>query len=410
MHRTPEGFLLCLNVPIARPGELMYAAGELVDPKTGKDVIEPLDGVVRIARTSEDLFNPATIASFEGKAVTVGHPSDFLTSENWREVAQGHMQNVRPGDGEDAMNLMADLLIFDEGAIELVEKLGLRQVSLGYDADYIQTAPGKGRQTNIVGNHIALVRKGRNGAGIAVRDSAPDNLPRSKTMKGKLGVRMLMTLLGRAVDEAMPGTAEVDAGAGDMEARVARIEEMLATLLGMADEVEAGDKGANPGTTTAVVATTPKAADAADPLQGRLDIIEASLAKLLEQKSTAAADAAAVTAAAADAASKVIISSKNADADVLSRAEILAPGLTTDGDLIKESVAVFTKTKDGADLVKTFDGITDDAVLFKALSETMKARRASQLVHTIDTMSIGAKGVMTAEQMNKANEARYATK
>jgi hypothetical protein len=117
-----------------------------------------------------------------------------------------------------------------------------------------------------------------------------------------------------------------------------------------------------------------------------------------------------VTAAAADAASKVIISSKNADADVLSRAEILAPGLTTDGDLIKESVAVFTKTKDGADLVKTFDGITDDAVLFKALSETMKARRASQLVHTIDTMSIGAKGVMTAEQMNKANEARYATK
>jgi hypothetical protein len=305
---------------------------------------------------------------------------------------------------------MADLLIFDEGAIELVEKLGLRQVSLGYDADYIQTAPGKGRQTNIVGNHIALVRKGRNGAGIAVRDSAPDNLPRSKTMKGKLGVRMLMTLLGRAVDEAMPGTAEVDAGAGDMEARVARIEEMLATLLGMADEVEAGDKGANPGTTTAVVATTPKAADAADPLQGRLDIIEASLAKLLEQKSTAAADAAAVTAAAADAASKVIISSKNADADVLSRAEILAPGLTTDGDLIKESVAVFTKTKDGADLVKTFDGITDDAVLFKALSETMKARRASQLVHTIDTMSIGAKGVMTAEQMNKANEARYATK
>ena len=405
IHRTPEGFLLCLNVPIARPGVLQYAAGELVG-EDGKNVIEPFNGLVEITRSTEDLFQPSTIASFEGKAVTVGHPSEFVTPDNWREVAHGHMQNVRPGDGDDAMNLMADLLIVDEGAAELVEKLGLRQVSLGYDADYIQTAPGKGRQTNIVGNHIALVRKGRNGSGIAVRDSAPDNIPRSTTMKGKAGIASLLKMLGRAVDEAMPEAIaedELPQKGSDVEARIANIENMLAQLLGMEQEEAAPIEGEVVDEPVVEEEVAAEEAAAVDPMAGRLDAIEAALAKLLEGKS----ESAAVT---SDAASVVIISSKNADPDTLSRAEILAPGLQTEGNLVTESLAFFSKTKDGIELAKTFDGISDEAVLFKAMSETIKARRSAQLVTTIDTLSIGSKGVMTAEKMNEQNAARYATK
>ena len=40
---TPEGFLLCENVPLARIGEMLYADGEV--PVTAKD------GVIRIHRS-----------------------------------------------------------------------------------------------------------------------------------------------------------------------------------------------------------------------------------------------------------------------------------------------------------------------------------------------------------------------
>ena len=47
---------------------------------------------------------------------------------------------------------------------------GVTEVSLGYDADYEQTAPGVGRQTNIIGNHVALVERGRCGPRCAIGD------------------------------------------------------------------------------------------------------------------------------------------------------------------------------------------------------------------------------------------------
>lgn len=163
ISETPEGFLLCESVPVARTGEMTYKAGEVPVKDRG--------GVVTIKRTEDVVFDDVTIRSFEGKPVTLDHPDDFVTPENWTELAHGTVQNVRRGTGEQDDLLLADLLITTVKAIELV-KSGLREVSCGYDADYAELEAGLGEQKNIIGNHIALVDKGRAGSRCAIGDKA----------------------------------------------------------------------------------------------------------------------------------------------------------------------------------------------------------------------------------------------
>ena len=159
---TPEKFLLCRDVPIARTGVMLYAAGEVP--------IDPVDGLCRVERDAQEVFSPATMASFEGKPVTLDHPAEDVAPHNWATLAKGITQNVRRGTGIENDLLLADLLITEAAAIQQVRD-GLREVSCGYEADYLQMEPGRGRQTNIIGNHVALVEKGRCGARCAIGDS-----------------------------------------------------------------------------------------------------------------------------------------------------------------------------------------------------------------------------------------------
>ena len=76
MDKTPEGYLICRDVPIARTGSQEYLAQEL-----------QLDGdperVVTVNRHPEDVFEPAALASFEGKDITQGHPPEDVGPENF---------------------------------------------------------------------------------------------------------------------------------------------------------------------------------------------------------------------------------------------------------------------------------------------------------------------------------------
>lgn len=175
---TPEGFLLCEAVPIARIGTLLYDESELVNEE-GPLIEGGSGGLVTIERNADEVFRPETIASFEGKPVTLAHPEDFVNPSNWRELSMGITQNVRRGDGVENDLMLADLLITDAKAIEDVRN-GLRQVSCGYDAEYEQLAVGRGRQTNIVGNHVALVERGRCGPRCAIGDS--DTMSKKKQL------------------------------------------------------------------------------------------------------------------------------------------------------------------------------------------------------------------------------------
>ncbi|KVN30709.1 hypothetical protein WJ63_07975 [Burkholderia pyrrocinia] len=170
---TPEGFLLCEEVPIARVGSQDYAYFELPE-------LEAKDGVIVAERTADVLFSPETLASFEGKPITIDHPPDFVTPANYMAVARGTVRNVRRGEGAQSELMLADLLITDAEAIRRVQSDGpdaLDQVSNGYDADYEQIAPGRARQVVIVGNHVALVKNARCGPVCSIGDSASNLLP-----------------------------------------------------------------------------------------------------------------------------------------------------------------------------------------------------------------------------------------
>jgi len=157
---TPEGFLLCQGVPIARTGTLLYAKGEI--PLTPNR-----EGIIRITRDASEVFHPNAVLSFAGKPVTDEHPPSKV---DWKTYAIGVVLNPHQGDGrtENDGFLYADLLIQDVEAIRDVIA-GKREVSAGDDAEYEKIKPGSGRQHNIIGNHVALVQRGPLRSGVLDR-------------------------------------------------------------------------------------------------------------------------------------------------------------------------------------------------------------------------------------------------
>lgn len=188
MTRTPEGYLICHDVPINRIGDQEYTARDMNldgDP----------DRVVIVHRYPEDVFSDAAIASFEGKDITRGHPPENLTPENQAAYSMGHVQNVRRvGD-----NTVADLYIKDPTLASDVENGVIREVSCGYLCDYVQDGDGY-KQQRIRGNHVAVVPRGRAGHDVAIKDSAPEAEKGRKTMSKF--THAILSVLGKAAKDA----------------------------------------------------------------------------------------------------------------------------------------------------------------------------------------------------------------
>lgn len=202
---TVEGFLICKNVPIARTGMQEYTAEEL-----------QLDGdpfrVVQVFRTEEEVFDPAAMASFEGKPVTQTHPPEEVGPENYAAYLKGHVQNVR----RDGGILLADLYINDGGLASEIREGLMREVSCGYLCRY--EAAGNGyQQKHIRGNHVAVVPKGRAGHEVAIKDAAQEAEKGRKSMN-KLA-NAILTAFGMAAKDAapeeIPGLVETTATALD---------------------------------------------------------------------------------------------------------------------------------------------------------------------------------------------------
>lgn len=158
---TGEGFLICRNVPIARTGEQEYAGNEL-----GLDT----SGVVKVLRPPEEVFDPAALASFEGKPVTNDHPPNLVTPDDVSLYEMGHAQNIRRGEGEWDGYVLADLHIHDRQLIDAIQS-GKREISCGYECEYADNSDGTYTQKRIRGNHIAVVDRGRAGKKAAILDA-----------------------------------------------------------------------------------------------------------------------------------------------------------------------------------------------------------------------------------------------
>jgi hypothetical protein len=162
---TPEGFLVVKSVPLARTGRQLYSDKEI--PIKGD-----AQGKIIIDREPEEVFRPATIASLQGKPITLDHPSDDVNPDNYHDLAVGHVLNPRRGTGVFDHLLIGDLMITDKKAIEAIRNKLLREVSVGYRADYEETGDARGRQRNILCNHLALVKDGRCGPVCRIGDKA----------------------------------------------------------------------------------------------------------------------------------------------------------------------------------------------------------------------------------------------
>jgi len=276
MTETPEGFLICHDVKIARTGTQNYLAREI-----GLDGMP--ERVLQVTRSAEDVFDPAAIASFEGKDVTNTHPSEMIVQENQAAYSKGHAENVRRvGD-----YLVADLYLKDPTLISEVKNGAMRDVSCGYYCQY--EADGAGyRQTHIRGNHIAIVPRGRAGRDVAIKDSAAE-LPAEKgKVKHMSKSKSLLSLFGLAAKNAAPEELDsmVETAAAALDAAPAVPAQDAAPAVPAQDAAPAVPaQDAGPAENAAPADTQNTAVlDALTNLSGKLDQLIAANTKKAEDK------------------------------------------------------------------------------------------------------------------------------
>ena len=200
---TGEGFLICRNVPIARTGDQEYLGREL--GLSGADA----EKIVVVHRYPEEVFSDAALASFEGKPTTDDHPPELLTPDTASMYEKGHAQNIRKGTDEWEGYVIADLHIHDRGLIDAIQR-GKREISCGYECEYVSDGSGAFSQKNIRGNHIAVVNRGRAWKRAAILDSNTvkkdqAKRPERKAMKKK---GLFFKIFGQAVKDKSPEEIE----------------------------------------------------------------------------------------------------------------------------------------------------------------------------------------------------------
>lgn len=272
--RLPNGNLLCRNVPVTRVGFLIYGPGE-VPVKPGPD------GLAYVERTADTLFTPQTIGSINGAALTIGHPSDDVTPANWKSLSHGFAINARRGHGADHDVILADFVVTHDALIRDIEA-GLVEVSLGYDASYLDKGGGIGQQFNIVGNHIAFVPKGRCGPRCAIGDesfSPPAKKERHMPTQAKTppAARRTLdreTLLEAAKQRAADAAAEIEALSADDGAQSGTFTPAPGGP-GHGIVINLGAGGGGGGSALSLLPSPARTADA------RLDALESGMAQLI---------------------------------------------------------------------------------------------------------------------------------
>jgi uncharacterized protein len=435
ISKTPEGYLLCRNVAIGRTGEMEYGVGETPIPPGP-------DGKVFVSRNAEQLFHADTIASFEGKALTILHPQDFVSPQNWHQLTKGVVFNVRRGTGAQESDLVADFLITVADAITLVEE-GLREVSCGYEAEYIQTGVGRGYQTGIVGNHVALVEEGRAGASYAINDHKGKGSMKTVSEKIK-------AIFSKAQDEAMAAASE-DVGAPPVtktdKGLVTMTDEQFSAMMdaigGKKEEKPAADVGSPQVPATGKPAEVEAKDEEVPPgIAALLAKIEERLAKLEaresaeeevpvgdedgdEDEEVADQDEEEVSSETGDSASPGD-DDEEEDLDEAARAEILAPGMKASGKGFKgRALLAAYATADGKAAIHKFTGgkkpnTADEAscnAMFVGVSEVLKLSRKSSVASQLQSVRDNhlktqstPKGGRSADDINAINAKHYAAK
>jgi hypothetical protein len=159
--RTGE---LAANVRCARTGLQDYRGSEVGRPDLDR---------VTVYRPETEVMRRDSIASFAGVPVTIDHPKEAVTTDNWKRYAVGETGDEVVRDGEF---IRVPILVRDENAIRAIED-GKRQISMGYSCDLSfedgvtsDGHPYQAVQHGIKINHLAIVDQARGGEKLTVED------------------------------------------------------------------------------------------------------------------------------------------------------------------------------------------------------------------------------------------------
>jgi hypothetical protein len=111
-----------------------YLAGEVLCARTGcqdymaSEVGLDGSGVVTVYRPADVVFDRASLATYAGKPVTLGHPHESVTADSWKDHAAG---TVGEGVARDGEFVRVSIALMDAAAIAAVND-GTREISMGY--------------------------------------------------------------------------------------------------------------------------------------------------------------------------------------------------------------------------------------------------------------------------------------
>lgn len=172
-HIDPNGFWTIEGNPVTKEGVFPYTGSQI--DSDGTYGLEP-NKLYNVYRPASELTNPDTLKSLNGIPFIDEHTmiGEGCTKYDDRP-AGGILFNSRPAESGGG-TVVGDFRIFSEDLMDSIEE-GKKELSLGYYCKYKPTRgifdglPYDFVQTGIIGNHIALVEKGRMGSSVRVYDS-----------------------------------------------------------------------------------------------------------------------------------------------------------------------------------------------------------------------------------------------
>lgn len=160
IRKTADGYLTTVAKAV-RTGVQLYA---------GSEVGRPDLSVVRVMRPADEVFSTDSLQSFSHAPVTLNHPTEPVTQDNWKALAVGEVSTAAQKDGEW---IALPLILKDGAAIKAVES-GMRELSAGYtcELEFVDGHPDYDAiQRNIKINHLAVVDKARAGSTARIGDN-----------------------------------------------------------------------------------------------------------------------------------------------------------------------------------------------------------------------------------------------
>lgn len=211
VKETKEGYLVATS-RVARTGVQEYLAKELGDIAADRDP----NSVVRVYRHADQVFHKDSLASITRLPVTIGHPEEDVTADNWAKLAVGEIGDAYSTEPEW---IVVNPMLKDADAVKAARTTH-PELSMGYSANIVKARDGLDADfevTDIRYNHIALVPKARAGEKarigdnwgvIPIDDSKPGVLP--TTEGGQMAELKTVVLGDSAVQVAVADAAAID--------------------------------------------------------------------------------------------------------------------------------------------------------------------------------------------------------